>query len=242
MQITDADGIKQLGTILVLSAHPDDETFTAGGLLATATANGQQVICVTATRGEGGSQDEARWPTATLGEVRDSELQAALQVLGIQRHHWLGYIDGQLEGVPADEATAKVRAYIDQYQPDSILTFGPDGLTGHPDHQAVSAWTRAAAQGLDKPRVYQVVVNPDDYEQQLRKLDEQMNIFFATDKPPLVPAAQCAIAYRLPPEALAKKWQALAAMPSQYEKLLTLVPEDARSSVLAAEYFVLARS
>ena len=240
MQITTSDDVRTLGTILAVGAHPDDETFTAGGLLATATANGQQVICVTATRGEAGSQDEDRWPAAALGNIRAAELQAAFTILGIQSHHWLGYADGQLAAVPVNEAAAKISKIVEQYQPDSILTFGPDGLTGHPDHQAVSAWAQAAVQGRSGPRVYHVVVNPDDYEQQLRKLDEQLDIFFATDKPPLVPPTQCAIAYRLTPGALAKKWQALAAMPSQYEKLLALVPERARHSVLSAEYFVLA--
>jgi len=62
-----------LGTILGIWAHPDDDIFLSAGLMATAVRNGQRVVDVTATRGEGGSMDEDRWPPETMGEVRECD-------------------------------------------------------------------------------------------------------------------------------------------------------------------------
>ncbi len=96
--------IKKLGTIMSVGAHPDDETFMAAGIMATAVRNGQPVICVTATRGEAGSQDPVKWPTQTLGEVRTKELAAALGIIGAPKHYWLDYPDGGCQNVPDKKA------------------------------------------------------------------------------------------------------------------------------------------
>ena len=56
-------------------AHPDDETYSMAGIMATAVKNGQQVICVTATRGEAGVQDHLRWPAHKLAEDRTAPSQ-----------------------------------------------------------------------------------------------------------------------------------------------------------------------
>ncbi|MDH4161049.1 MAG: PIG-L family deacetylase, partial [Actinomycetota bacterium] len=71
-----------LGDVLSIWAHPDDETYLASGLMAQAVRDGGRVVCVTATRGEGGSLDEERWPSQTLGAVRERELMTGLARLG----------------------------------------------------------------------------------------------------------------------------------------------------------------
>ncbi len=240
-QIVTPHDVTKLGTILAIWAHPDDETFVAGGLLAAAAANGQQVFCVTATRGEEGkSPDEARWPRAQMGDIRIKELEAALQELGVTEHSWLSYRDGQCSAADQAEATEKIIVFIEKYHPDSIVTFGPEGLTGHPDHQAVSRWARDAVQSTQsKAKIYQAVYDPDQYEQFLVPLDKQVNAFFAIDKPPLRPAKECAIALQLTPELLAQKLRALAAMPSQMGPTLQAVPTDMRAGTFGREYFTL---
>jgi len=122
--------IKTLGTILCVFAHPDDETFTMGGVIAAASQKGQRIICVTATHGEGGVQDGSRWPAATLGQTRAAELEEALKILGVTEHYWLDYADGACTSADAEAAAGKVAAIIRTSQPDSIFSFGPDGLTG----------------------------------------------------------------------------------------------------------------
>src|SRR5438132_9130900 len=109
-----------LGTILGVWAHPDDETYLTAGLMAQAVRDGRRVVCVTATRGEGGSWDEERWPTSEMGKVRDAELMESLHILGVTEHHWLDYHDATCAEVPEEEAVAKVEAIVRDVQPNSI--------------------------------------------------------------------------------------------------------------------------
>ena len=92
-------------------------------------------MCVTATRGE--AADPERWPPAELAQIREVEIANALEILGVTDHRWLDYPDGGCADVDAEEAVARIVAVIEEVQPDTVLTFGPDGGTGHPDHIAV---------------------------------------------------------------------------------------------------------
>ena len=76
----------ELGTILGVWAHPDDEAYLTAGIMARAVRNGSRVVCVTATRGEGGSMDEEKWPPEKIGEVRTKELERSLEILGVKEH------------------------------------------------------------------------------------------------------------------------------------------------------------
>ena len=130
-------GTTGLGTILSIWAHPDDETYLAGGVMAAAAAQGQRVVCVSASAGEHGTDDPATWPPDRLGQVRRWEAAAAMAVLGVDEHHHLGLPDGALAEHDRD-GRARVGQLIDEVRPDTILTFGPDGRTFHPDHIAVA--------------------------------------------------------------------------------------------------------
>lgn len=220
MKISTPDDVKQLGTILGVWAHPDDETFTCGGLLAAAINNGQRVVCVTATKGEAGVQDESRWPAERLGEIRAHELQQAMTILGITEHSWLDYHDGDCDKTDKEKAVAQIREIINKVRPDTILTFGPDGLTGHPDHRAVSDWASKAAGQADYPiDIYQVVVSQKTYDDYLKQVDDGINIFFNTDNPPLRDEDECDICLILPQVYMNKKYEALKVMPSQTDAL-----------------------
>src|SRR5205823_12258012 len=101
------------GTMLGVWAHPDDETYLAAGLMAEAVQRGERVLCVTATRGEEGSWDEERWPTSEMGKVREAEMMASLEVLGVTEHHWLDYYDGTCADVPFDEVLGRGRGVLE---------------------------------------------------------------------------------------------------------------------------------
>lgn len=238
-QITTPDDVRRLGTIVAIWAHPDDETFVAGGLLAAAAHNGQRVICVTATRGDkGDSPDQSRWPSSQMGAIRTKELAAAMRELGLTEHLWLTYGDGQCAAADQNKATATIAKLIKTYQPDSLVTFGPEGLTGHTDHQAVSRWTSEGAKlAQSKAKIYHPVYDPKQYQQFLVPLDKQVNAFFNIDKPPLARAKDCAIALRLSPKILDQKWRALMAMPSQMERTLAAIPPGAKAGTFGFEYF-----
>jgi len=143
--------------LLAIFAHPDDESFRAGGTLALLARRGVHVYLLTATRGEAGSCGDP--PLCTLEElpaVREAELHCACAALGIEPPRLLDYCDGTLSDVDDEQGAAHVLTAVRELRPQALLTWPPDGLSGHPDHAAVSRWTalafeQAGALGPDAP-------------------------------------------------------------------------------------------
>src|SRR5438552_18592538 len=117
-----------LGTVLLVWAHPDDDIYTSAGIMAASAAAGDRVVDVTATRGEGGSMDEERWPPAAMGEVREKELLRSFEVLGVTEHEFLGLPDIDMDTPLPESGEARVRELMADVRPDTVLTFGPDGM------------------------------------------------------------------------------------------------------------------
>ena len=131
--------------LLGVFAHPDDETFCAGGTLAKYVAAGWEVMVVSATRGQAGQiRDPLAATRRTLGQAREREFYAACEQLGIHHAHLLDYMDGTLQEVEEHELTGAVVEIIRAFRPDIVITFGPDGAYGHPDHIAIGAATTRA--------------------------------------------------------------------------------------------------
>ncbi len=132
--------------LMCVLAHPDDESLGNGGTLAKYAAEGVETYLVTATRGERGWFGDARdYPgLEALGKTREAELLAAAKALGIHRVDFLDYIDGDLDQAHPAEAIAKIIGCIRRIKPDVVVTFGPDGAYGHPDHIAICQFTTAA--------------------------------------------------------------------------------------------------
>ncbi len=120
--------------MLVILAHPNDESFTVGGTLAKYTHQDVQIILLCATRGESGipgvSPEEA-------GKIRELELRQAAEHLGIEVYI-LGYQDGGLAKTKPEFLLQQIACWMDFVQPQVILTFGPGGVSGHPDHVTIS--------------------------------------------------------------------------------------------------------
>jgi LmbE family N-acetylglucosaminyl deacetylase len=133
-----------MSTILGIWAHPDDEAFVSGGLMVDAVRRGDRVVCIHMTSGEAGLYFRRPIDPDTLTDVRQHELTASLECLGVTEQHFFGYPDGALGDVPAEEAIARIYDALTVIQPDEIVTFGPDGFTGNPDHSVLSAWVSAA--------------------------------------------------------------------------------------------------
>jgi LmbE family N-acetylglucosaminyl deacetylase len=132
--------------LVCVLAHPDDETLGLGGSLARYSAEGIETYVVTATRGQAGRyRDNSNHPgPEALGRIREQELRAAARVLGVGEVHFLDYDDGRLEGVDARSAISKIVGHLRRIRPHVVLTFGPDGAYGHPDHIAISQFAAAA--------------------------------------------------------------------------------------------------
>jgi LmbE family N-acetylglucosaminyl deacetylase len=135
--------------LLCVQAHPDDESLGTGGLLAKCAAEGVETYVITATRGEHGwwgTDEDYPGPTA-LGQIREAELRAAAEVLRIRRVYFLDYIDGELDQAGPHTVVKQLVALIRLIQPQVVVTFGPDGAYGHPDHIAISQFTATAIVG-----------------------------------------------------------------------------------------------
>lgn len=238
MQVTEADDINNLGTILGVWAHPDDETFCSGGIMAAAAANGQKVIIITATKGEKGVQDESRWPAAKLASIRTKELKKALEILNATHHHQLSYKDGGCASADQAEPIAKIARLIKKYEPDTILTFGPDGLTGHFDHQTVSDWAMAARlMAGNRARLLYSVQTTEQYARS-QVLDSALNFFYNTPKPPTYDENETALCLHLDDKLCQQKMSALKAMPSQYQIMFEKFSEPEIKSCFNVEAFV----
>ncbi|MFN2594951.1 MAG: PIG-L deacetylase family protein [Actinomycetota bacterium] len=213
--------IESLGTLLGVWAHPDDETYLSAGIMSAASGCGQRVVCVTATKGEAGSSDLDKWPLESLPEVREKELKEALSILSAGdapiEHHWLGYRDGECDRVDPDEAIAKLAGLIDGVQPDSVLTFGPDGMTGHTDHKAVCNWTTAAFKTAAPAgsKLYYATTTQELFDL-VAPVFEPFNVFFA-GLPAITDPDDLAIDFPLDDDLIARKEKAIRAQASQSE-------------------------
>ncbi len=124
--------------LLAVFAHPDDETFRAGGTLALLAKQGVRVQVLTATRGGAGScGDPPMCSPEALPAVREGELRCAIQSLGLPEPIVLGYQDETLSAVTPEEIVLDILDVIRKVQPQIMISFGADGLSGHPDHVAI---------------------------------------------------------------------------------------------------------
>ena len=135
-------------TLAVCFAHPDDESYATYGTVALHRDEpGFRLVVLHAT--DGGSGEIAsglRVERQELGACRRAEDEAAWQAVGHvpDRHDWLGHCDGQVADVPFEQLVTQVASFLAEERPDVVVTFGPDGITGHPDHLAVGAATDQA--------------------------------------------------------------------------------------------------
>ncbi len=141
--------------MLVVVAHPDDESFGCGSVLAHAAAEGHHTTVICATRGEAG---HSRIETDDLAALRESELRTAAAILGVGSVVLLDHADSDMEGEPplgalvtVDPAVLaeEVRAVIDELRPDVVVTL--DGSDGHRDHAAIRDATLAAVDASAHP-------------------------------------------------------------------------------------------
>jgi LmbE family N-acetylglucosaminyl deacetylase len=149
-------------TLAVILAHPDDEG-AASPVLARYAREGAKVYLVIATDGAAGGQQTSIPRGPELAKARAEEARCATDALGLQPPVLLGFPDGQL-GNYAEEptrlfrVTQRIYEELQKIRPDALVTWGPDGGTGHPDHRLVSALVtqlaRTAAPGIPERLFY----------------------------------------------------------------------------------------
>lgn len=144
-------------TTMVVVAHPDDETLYCGAYIAHAARAGEDVVTLNLTHGENG-RTLGLCDTAQLGTVRAAELRAAANVLGVKHVLVHELQDGRL-AEHTSEAAGLVRAALSRWHPDTVVTFAPNGINGHPDHVAAHHIVLSALRP-EYPRVL-LMTDPD---------------------------------------------------------------------------------
>ena len=176
--------------LLACFAHPDDEAFPVGGVLARNVAEGRRVRLVTTTLGEEGDiRQEGAATKETLGEVRRIELSCAVRALRLESHALLEYRDSGMAGweandhsqayikAPEDEVVERFVREIREFRPQVVLTFEPGGLYGHPDHIAVSKHATKAFDLASNPTAF-----PDQLKNGLETYTPQRLFYSARPK------------------------------------------------------------
>jgi len=199
--------------------------------MAAAARAGDRVVDVTATRGEGGSMDEERWPPATMGAVRTGELLRSLEILGVGEHHFLdGPVDVDMDAHLDEAGADQVKAIMADVAPETVVTFGPDGMTGHQGHKDVSRWTTDAFDAVARPgaRLLYATQTPEWASEWGPKL-APFNIF-RPGTPPQTAIDELAIHFSLPPDLSDLKFEAISAHESQVEALIHVFGRDLMQS------------
>jgi mycothiol S-conjugate amidase len=149
--------------LLAVFAHPDDESFGPGGTLAHYAGQGTDVRLLCATRGEVGDIPQGLLKEGQdIAQLRESELRCAAEHLGLSDVHFLDYRDSGMAGsddnrhpralaaAPLEEVAGKIYDYIQEFQPQVVITFDPIGGYRHPDHIAIYEATRTAFEMASK--------------------------------------------------------------------------------------------
>jgi LmbE family N-acetylglucosaminyl deacetylase len=149
--------------LLVVMAHPDDESMGCGGLILRHTRAGIPVHLICATRGEAG------WSGKPLGarkedlaQIRTAELEEAAATLALGAVVLWDYPDGAVDRCDQQEITQRIWEQITRLRPKAVVGWGPDGAYGHPDHIAMGACTDTAVTSMaegDRPALYHVAID-----------------------------------------------------------------------------------
>jgi LmbE family N-acetylglucosaminyl deacetylase len=218
-------------TMLGVWAHPDDESYLSAVLMSRVLKVGGRVVLATATRGEAGGLGDPD----ELGALRERELRAAMSSLCVRDVRLLGYADGQCSSVDPERAVDSIVELIEDVRPDIIVTFGPDGITSHPDHIAVSKWTTAAAASVGHERLLYATMT-DDFVRRHDVLHSRLGVWMG-DEPRTVAHADLALHLVPTPRERELKGRALRAHASQVSIITDLIGAEAFDGWWVDEYF-----
>lgn len=173
-------------TLVLFHAHPDDEAIATGGTMARAKREGHRVVLVSATRGELGEYaPDSLAPGENLVDRRVAELNAAAEILGVDRVEFLDYNDSGMAGEPTndapgsfasadvDEAAARLARILEEEQADVLTVYDENGNYGHPDHIQVHRVGVRAAELAGTRRVYEATANRDHIKRLMEQMQEQ---------------------------------------------------------------------
>jgi LmbE family N-acetylglucosaminyl deacetylase len=203
--------------LLVVMAHPDDESMGCGGLILRHSRAGVPVNLICATRGEAGWSGKPRGARKEdLAQIRTDELREAAAGLAIGGVELWDYPDGGVDRIDRQEITNRIWEQISRLRPRAVVGWGPDGVYGHPDHIAMGACTDSAVGSMtegDRPALYHLAVDQqvaDFYKIALRLAGENHEL-------PLVVKDQVDVIFELDADEVMMKLRAIDCHKSQLE-------------------------
>lgn len=222
-------------SILFIFAHPDDETFACGISISKYSETkmaSTHLLC--ATKGQAGKAGEP--PLCTPEELprfREQELHDACAILGFDQVDVWEYQDKFLNTVPVDELVTRIHQAIHQIQPEIVVTFAPHGISGHPDHLAISHATTQAVLSL----------GPETSVRKLYYATRSSDEGFGTMKPPFTDPIESITTIIHAPEYMPKVADALRAHRTQHlsvERVFPGVTKGEHDSVPPNNHYILA--
>jgi LmbE family N-acetylglucosaminyl deacetylase len=216
--------------LLVVMAHPDDESMGCGGLILRHSRAGVPVNLICATRGEAGWMGKPRGAVQEdLAQIRAGELDEAAAALAIGGVELWDYPDGGVSGVDRQELTQRIWEQISKLHPKAVVTFGPDGVYGHPDHVAIGACTDSAVTAMsegDRPALYHQAVDQqvvDFYREALR-----LSGGGGDHELPLILTEKIDVVFELDADEVMMKLRAIDCHRSQLEEWRIAIRENTR--------------
>lgn len=221
-------GIAATSRLLVVMPHPDDEAIFCGGFLHQLSVNAIPVRLITMTAGEKSTLRYGLKPSDNLAKVRQKELTRSLAILGISDFHIYHYPDGKLEE-NGDRIKKTIRTTIQNFRPTHVVTLEPDGIYGHPDHVALSAFVTNI---VNKPiRLLYVTVSPSSALPRASWMAKKKQIL------PILPGFKL----KLRPSDVIAKLKSLHAHRSQFVSPITKLPYQTafflKNKLLSFEFF-----
>jgi LmbE family N-acetylglucosaminyl deacetylase len=208
---------EQKGGLLLVLAHPDDESMGTGGLILRHTRAGIATHLICATYGEAGWMDKP--PGAKkedLTEIRAKELEEAAAALALTGVELWDYPDGGVSASDQQQITQRIWEEISKLRPRAVVGWGPDGGYGHPDHIAMGSCTDAAVAAMtegDRPSLYHVAI-----DQQIDEFyREALRLAGGDHSLPLQPQEKVDVVIELDPDEVMMKLRAIDCHRSQLE-------------------------
>jgi LmbE family N-acetylglucosaminyl deacetylase len=214
--------------VLVVMAHPDDESMGCAGLILRHTRAGIPVNLICATRGEAGWMGK---PTGAkredLAQIRTGELEEAAAALAIRGVELWDYPDGGVNNRDQQEVTQRIWEQISKLHPKAVVGWGPDGGYGHPDHIAIGACTDSAVNAMsegDRPALYHLAVD----EQTANFYREAARLTGDDQALPLVLTDQIDVVFDLDADEVMMKLRAIDCHRSQLEDWRIAIRDNPR--------------
>jgi LmbE family N-acetylglucosaminyl deacetylase len=218
--------------LLCVFAHPDDECYGPGGVIAQCALDGGEVFITMFTSGDAGTIGVSKTLSPTeLAARRRAEFSASCDALGVTGHRILGVPDGGVNRVDANWAVREIIEDIHKHRPQVVLTFHHLGVSSHPDHIAVAGFLGRAFAETDGPRAYFEWGIPEDRA----PLYERANLIS-------IPESEIVARVDIGEAAMERKLGAIRAHVTQYDFFLSLQQKFDYREMATPEHFGLRRS